>query len=95
MLLSFNNCSISALTAPIYQSINAIEENTIFSSQLRTEFHCASPILYHVFLSCDIGLCTFLNVAYIFLEQLNKKKRKEFNNNAPDSYGNYFTWQEK
>ena len=25
-----------------------------FSSQLRTEFHCASPIPYHVFLSCGM-----------------------------------------
>ena len=35
--------------------VNAIRENSNFSSQLRAEFPCASPIPYHVFLSCDIS----------------------------------------
>ena len=35
--------------------VNAIGENSNFSSQLRTEFHCVSPIPYNVFLSCDHG----------------------------------------
>ena len=56
MFLSFNKCSISALTAPICQSI---EEILKFSSQLRTEFHCASPIPYHVFLGCELHIKTF------------------------------------
>ena len=55
MLLSFNKCSRSVLTAPIsVNRVNSIGENSNFSSQLRTEFQCASPIPYHVFLSCDI-----------------------------------------
>ena len=33
--------------------VNGIGENSIFSSQLRAELHCASPIPYHVFISCD------------------------------------------
>ena len=57
MLLSFNKCSISALTAPNYQSIEyiSIGENSNFSSQLQVDLHCASPIPYPVFISCDIN----------------------------------------
>ena len=42
MLLSFNKCSISALTEPIYQSVkkNAVGENYNFSSQLRSQMQC-------------------------------------------------------
>ena len=34
--------------------VNDIGENSNFSSQLRADLHCASPIPYHVFLICDI-----------------------------------------
>ena len=33
--------------------VNAIGEYSNISPQLRTEFHCASPIPHYVFLSCD------------------------------------------
>ena len=45
MFLSFNNCSVSALTAPIYQSVNAARENLKFYPQLWSELQCASPII--------------------------------------------------
>ena len=50
VLLSFNKCSIPALTA--FLSVNRVNSN--FSSQLRAECHCASPIQYHVFISCEL-----------------------------------------
>ena len=37
--------------------VNGIGENSNISSQLRSELHCASPIPYHVFISC--GFYTF------------------------------------
>ena len=59
MLLSFNKCSISVLGAPtMYLSanrVNGIGENSNFSSQLRAELHCVSPIPYHVFPSYVLG----------------------------------------
>ena len=55
MLLSFNKCSISAWTAPIsVNRVNGIGENSNFSSQLRAELYCASPIPYHMFIGCDL-----------------------------------------
>ena len=33
--------------------VNGIRENSNFSSQLQADLHCASPLPYHVFLSCD------------------------------------------
>ena len=57
MLLSFNKCSISALTASIYQSVNAARENLKFYPQRWSELQCVSPIIgrfvcikYHVIL---------------------------------------------
>ena len=40
--------------------VNDIRETSNFSSQLRVELHCASPIPYHVFISCDSNT-SFLN----------------------------------
>ena len=56
MLLLFNNCPISYIeyTYLSVDRVNALGDISIFLSQLRTEFHFASPIPYHVFLSCDI-----------------------------------------
>ena len=55
IVLSFNKCSIFCIGCT-YLSVNrtnVIEENSNFSSQLRAELYCASPIPYHVFLNCD------------------------------------------
>ena len=68
--------------------VNAIGENSNFTSQLRTEFHCASPIPdipHHVFFSCvttgytetlslrnDISKQTVL---YLSVECLSRLKR--------------------
>ena len=41
--------------------VNAIGENSNHSSQLKTELHCASPIPYHVCVSCDVLLFDMLN----------------------------------
>ena len=50
--LVFNFCiDCTYLSASL---VNGIGENSNFSSQLRAELHCASPIPYHVFLSCEI-----------------------------------------
>ena len=43
--------------------VNGIGENTNFSSQLRVDFHCASPISYHVFISC--GYAAYSLFVYI------------------------------
>ena len=65
MLLSFNKCSISALTAPIYQSVekNATRRKleNLTSTSIIYRFVC---IQYHVILSNWI-LCVLQKVAYM------------------------------
>ena len=48
MLLSFNKSSISALTAPIYQSVEETlkEKNSKILPQLRSQLKCVSPIVW-------------------------------------------------
>ena len=74
MLLSFNRCSISAWTAPIYFSVECMlysEENTNIYPQLLSQLQCVcvSPITYrfvckqyHVIASserCAVDFCLF------------------------------------
>ena len=45
------NCTYMYMYLSV-KRVNAIGENSNFSSKFRTEFHCASPIPYHMFLNC-------------------------------------------
>ena len=47
----FNFCIDCAYLS--VKRVNGIGENSNFSTQLRAELHCASPIPYHVFISCE------------------------------------------
>ena len=49
----FNFCSDCAYLS--VNRVNGIGENSNFSSQLRAELNCASPIPYHVLISCATG----------------------------------------
>ena len=55
MLLSFNKCPIFCIDCAYLSvnRVNGIGENSNVSSKRRSELHCASPIPYHVFFSCE------------------------------------------
>ena len=55
--------------------VNAIGGNSNFSYQLRTEFHCASPIPFYVFLSCDIGILNSIGRFLVFIRKLARIQR--------------------
>ena len=65
MLLSFNNCSISALIAPVpRRNAIIIGENANFSSQLRTEFLCLSQFLNSGLQSIDVNMFKMFMLLY-------------------------------
>ena len=51
--------------------VNGIEENSIFSSELRAELHCASHIPNHMCLSAVNGICTPMCKFYDYITVVN------------------------
>ena len=54
MLLSFNDCSISALTAPVYQSV----EETLLSSR-KLDFFISIPFSIAVCVTDHLSVCMY------------------------------------